>query len=32
MAESGSQLDLGLDESVAIMLKGDEKYFLHLVG
>ena len=32
MTEPSSQLDLGLDKRVAVMLKGDEEYFLHLDG
>ena len=32
MTEPSSQLDLGLDKRVSVMLKGDEEYFLHLDG
>lgn len=32
MTESGSQLDLGLYERIAIVLKGNKENLFHLVG
>ena len=32
VTESGSQLNLGLDKRVTVVLKGNEKNLFHLVG
>jgi len=32
MTESGSQLNLGLDKRVAVVLKGNKEYLFHLIG
>lgn len=32
VTKSGSQFNLGLDKRIAIVLKGNEKDLLHLVG
>ena len=32
VTKSGSQLNFGLDERVAVVLKGNEKDLFHLVG